>query len=53
MAYRNSSLGMPGRIAHMRELRQSAPGPGVLAYADGEVAGWCPVTPKSACRPPQ
>jgi GNAT superfamily N-acetyltransferase len=50
IAYRNSSLDMPGRIAHMRALCQSAPGPGVLAYVDGEVAGWCSVAPKSTYR---
>src|SRR5260370_5696646 len=50
MAYRNSSLDMPGRIAHMRALYQSEPGPGVLAYVDGEVAGWCSVAPKSTYR---
>jgi hypothetical protein len=50
MAYRNSSLDMPGRIAHMRTLCQSEPGPGVLAYVDGEVAGWCSVAPKSTYR---
>ena len=50
MAYRNSSLDMPGRIAHMRALCASAPGPGVLAYVDGEVAGWCSVAPKSTYR---
>src|SRR5579864_4942473 len=43
MAYRNSSLDMPGRIGHMRELCRTEPGPGVLAYVDGEVAGWCSV----------
>ena len=31
MAYRNSSLDMPGRIAHMRALCAGDPGPGVLA----------------------
>jgi hypothetical protein len=36
MAYRNSSLDMPGRIAHMRALCASELGPGVLAYLDGE-----------------
>jgi len=46
MAYRNSSLDMPGRIAHMRSLCESEPGPGVLAYVDGDVAGWCSVAPK-------
>ena len=50
MVYRNSSLDMPGRIAHMHALCQSAPGPGVLAYVDGEVAGWCSVAPKSTYR---
>jgi len=50
MAYRNSSLDMPGRIAHMRELCAAEPGPGVLAYVDGEPAGWCSVAPKSTYR---
>jgi GNAT superfamily N-acetyltransferase len=36
MAYRNSSLDMPGRIVHMRDPGSSEPGPGVLAYADGQ-----------------
>jgi GNAT superfamily N-acetyltransferase len=50
MVYRNSSLDMPGRIAHMRALCQREPGPGVLAYVDGEVAAWCSVAPKSTYR---
>ena len=50
IAYRNSSLDMPGRIARMRALCESEPGPGVLAYVDGEVAGWCSVAPKSTYR---
>jgi GNAT superfamily N-acetyltransferase len=50
MAYRHSGLDMPSRIAHMRELCQGPPGPGVLAYVDGEVAGWCSVAPKSTYR---
>ena len=50
MAYRNSSLDMPGRIAHMRTLCSSEPGPGVLAYVDGEPAGWCSVAPKTTYR---
>jgi hypothetical protein len=50
MAYRNSSLDMPNRIAHMRALCADEPGPGVLAYVDGEMAGWCSVAPKSTCR---
>jgi hypothetical protein len=50
MAYRNSSLDLPGRIAHMRALCASQPGPGVLAYVDGETVGWCSVAPKSTYR---
>ena len=50
MVYRNSSLDMHGRIAQMRALCQSEPGPGVLAYVDGQVAGWCSVAPKSTYR---
>ena len=50
MAYRNSSLGMPGRIAYMRGLCEGEPGPGVLAFVDGEVAGWCSIAPKVAYR---
>jgi GNAT superfamily N-acetyltransferase len=41
---------MPGRIAHMRALCCSEPGPGVLAYVDGEVAGWCSAAPKFTYR---
>jgi GNAT superfamily N-acetyltransferase len=50
MAYRNSSLDLPGRIAHMRALCESEPGPGVLAYVEGQVAAWCSVAPKSTYR---
>lgn len=50
MSYRNSSLDMAGRVAHMRALCLSEPGPGVLAYVDGEIAGWCSVAPKSTYR---
>jgi hypothetical protein len=50
MAYRNSSLDMPGRIAHMRALCNGEPGPGVLAHADGQTAGWCSAAPKSTYR---
>ena len=50
MSYRNSSLDMPGRISHMRGLCESEPGPGVLAYVDGEVAGWCSIAPKATHR---
>ncbi len=50
MSYRNSSLGIPERIAHMRELCESEPGPGVLAFVGGEVAGWCSIAPKATYR---
>jgi GNAT superfamily N-acetyltransferase len=50
MAYRNSSLGMPSRIAYMRGLCEGEPGPGVLAFVDGEVAGWCSIAPKATYR---
>jgi GNAT superfamily N-acetyltransferase len=50
MSYRNSSLGISERITHMRELCESEPGPGVLAFVDGEVAGWCSIAPKATYR---
>jgi GNAT superfamily N-acetyltransferase len=50
MAYRNSSLDTPGRIEHMRAQCASEPGPGVLAFVDGETVGWCSVAPKSTYR---
>jgi len=50
MSYRNSSLDTAGRVAHMRALCASDPGPGVLAYVDDEPAGWCSVAPKSTHR---
>jgi GNAT superfamily N-acetyltransferase len=50
MVYRNSSLDMAGRIGHMRSLCRGEPGPGVLAYVDGDVAGWCSVAPKDTHR---
>jgi GNAT superfamily N-acetyltransferase len=50
MSYRNSSLGNAERIAHMRGLCESEPGPGVLAFVDGEVAGWCSIAPKATYR---
>lgn len=50
MAYRNSSLDMTGRVGHMKSLCESDPGPGVLAYVDGEVAGWCSIAPKESYR---
>jgi len=34
----------------MRSLCSSEPGPGVLAYVEGETVGWCSVAPKSSYR---
>jgi GNAT superfamily N-acetyltransferase len=48
LSYRNSTV--PDRAAHMRELCADEPGPGVLAYVDGEIAGWCSVAPRSDYR---
>lgn len=50
MAYRNSSLDTLGRLEHMRNLCEREPGPGVLAFVDGEVAGWCSIAPKGTYR---
>ncbi len=50
MAYRNSSLDTLGRLEHMRGLCEREPGPGVLAFADGEVAAWCSIAPKCTYR---
>jgi GNAT superfamily N-acetyltransferase len=50
MSYRDARLGMPERIEYMRSECSAEPGPGVLAYVDGEVAGWCSVAPKSTYR---
>lgn len=49
-AYRNSSLALPGRIAHMRGLCDREPGPGVLAFVDGQAVGWCSIAPKATYR---
>jgi GNAT superfamily N-acetyltransferase len=50
MAYRNSSLDALGRLEHMRNLCEHEPGPGVLAFVDGEVAAWCSIAPKATYR---
>jgi GNAT superfamily N-acetyltransferase len=50
MAYRNSSLDTLGRLEHMRGLCEREPGPGVLAFVDGEVAAWCSIAPKCTYR---
>jgi GNAT superfamily N-acetyltransferase len=48
MSYRDARLGMPERIEYMRSECSREPGPGVLVYVDGQVAGWCSVAPKSS-----
>ena len=50
VAYRNSSLPNAERPGFMREQCATDPGPGVLAYVDDEVAGWCSVAPRSTYR---
>jgi GNAT superfamily N-acetyltransferase len=50
MSYRDSRLGMPERLEYMKAECSTAPGPGVLAYVDDQVAGWCSVAPKSTYR---
>lgn len=48
LSYRNSTV--PDRAGHMRELCEDEPGPGVLAYVDEEIAGWCSVSPRADYR---
>ncbi|AYG02434.1 GNAT family N-acetyltransferase [Gryllotalpicola protaetiae] len=50
MSYRDARLDMAGRVAHMKTECEREPGPGVLAYVDGQAAGWCSVAPKSTYR---
>ena len=50
VAYRDSRVGTFERPAYMRDLCARDPGPGVIAYVDGEPAGWCSVAPRSTYR---
>ena len=50
MAYRDSRVPNDERAQYMRDECATEPGPGVLAYVDGEVAGWCSVAPRSSYR---
>jgi GNAT superfamily N-acetyltransferase len=50
MAYRDSRVPDEGRPEFMRQLCESAPGPGVIAYLDGVPAGRCSVAPRSSYR---
>jgi GNAT superfamily N-acetyltransferase len=50
MSYRDSRVSNADRPAYMQRECATAPGPGVLVYVDGEVAGWCSVAPRSTYR---
>lgn len=50
MSYRDTSVPGDARGAYMKDECESEPGPGVLAYVDGEPAGWCSVAPRSSYR---
>lgn len=50
MAYRDSRAPHQQRPGYMEVLCASEPGPGVLVYVDGVVAGWCSVAPRASYR---
>jgi GNAT superfamily N-acetyltransferase len=50
MSYRDSRLSNEERPLYMADECSREPGPGVLAYVDGEVAGWCSIAPRSSYR---
>ena len=50
MSYRDSRVPAEGRPGYMQDLCESDPGPGVLVYVDGVVAGWCSIAPRSTYR---
>lgn len=50
MSYRDSRVSNAERPQYMARECETTPGPGVLAYVDGEVAGWCSVAPRSTYR---
>lgn len=50
MAYRDSRVSNADSPGYMRNLCASDPGPGVLAYVDDVVAGWCSIAPRSTYR---
>lgn len=49
-AYRDSRVPVEDRPGHMRSECQQEPGPGVLVYVDGVVAGWCSIAPRTSYR---
>jgi GNAT superfamily N-acetyltransferase len=50
MSYRDSRVPNQERGEYMRQECEREPGPGVLAYVDGQPAGWCSVAPRSTYR---
>lgn len=50
MSYRDARLGNHERAAYMKNECEHAPGPGVLAYVNGDPAGWCSIAPRSTYR---
>lgn len=50
MSYRDSRVPHDQRAAYMSGLCDTEPGPGVLAYVDGQPAGWCSISPRSTYR---
>jgi GNAT superfamily N-acetyltransferase len=50
MSYRDSRVPNPERPAYLRAECASEPGPGVLGYVDGVVAGWCSIAPRNSDR---
>jgi GNAT superfamily N-acetyltransferase len=50
MSYRDSRLNNLERPLYMADECSREPGPGVLAYVDGVVAGWCSIAPRSSYR---
>jgi GNAT superfamily N-acetyltransferase len=50
MAYRDSRVSLAEAPDYMRNECGHEPGPGVLAYVDGEPAGWCSIAPRSTYR---
>lgn len=50
MAYRDSRVPAEDRPGYMADECGREPGPGVLAYVDGEVAGWCSIAPRNSYR---
>ena len=50
MSYRDARLNNQERPLYMEDECSREPGPGVLAYVDGEPAGWCSIAPRSSYR---